>query len=81
VFHANGLFNYIPYQYTMSNIKYRRGSISNDDITDAKLLYAQQIYENVIHPDTNEITNRFGRLSFIPIGKSLLVAILLSQLT
>ncbi|XP_015364517.1 PREDICTED: sideroflexin-2-like [Diuraphis noxia] len=65
----------------MSNTEYRNGSISNDDITDTKLLCAQQIYENVIHPDTNEVQNRFGRLSFIPIGKSLLVAVLLSQLT
>ncbi|XP_029342262.1 sideroflexin-2-like [Acyrthosiphon pisum] len=57
------------------------GSISNDDITETKLLYAHQIYESVIHPDTNEVQNRFGRLSFIPIGKSLIVGVLLSQLT
>ncbi|XP_026807716.1 sideroflexin-2-like [Rhopalosiphum maidis] len=56
------------------------GSISND-ITDTKLLHEHQIYENVIHPDTNEIQNTFGRLSFMPIGKALLVAVLLSQLT
>ncbi|XP_022181674.1 sideroflexin-2-like [Myzus persicae] len=65
----------------MTKTEYRYGSITNDDITDTKLLHAQQIYENVIHPDTNEVQNRFGRLSFIPIGKSLLVAVLLSQLT
>ncbi|XP_025201828.1 sideroflexin-2-like [Melanaphis sacchari] len=56
------------------------GSISNE-ITDKKLLQTHQIYENAIHPDTNEIKNILGRLSFIPIGKALLVAVLVSQLT
>ncbi|XP_050057292.1 sideroflexin-2-like isoform X1 [Aphis gossypii] len=59
---------------------YLNGSISND-MTDTRLLYEHQIYENAIHPHTNEVQNIFGRLSFMPIGKAFLVAVLLTQLT
>lgn len=59
---------------------YRCGSVSNNT-TEAQLLYAKQVYENAFHPDTTEKQNVLGRLSFLPIGKPLLVAAILSQLT
>jgi hypothetical protein len=56
----------------------RHGSTLNN-ASESDILFAKQIYENTIHPDTAEIRNMFGRLSFIPIGKALIVASLLTQ--
>lgn len=62
-----------------SNFLSRYGLLAPNEVTEAQLFYANQIYENAYHPDTAEIQNVFGRLSFVPIGKTLLVAALLSQ--
>lgn len=61
-------------------INYRYRKIPSNTITEAKMLYAQQICENAFHPDTNEIQNILGP-SFIPIGKGILIAALLAQLS
>lgn len=58
----------------------RHGPTANEAI-ELNILYAKQIYENAIHPDTVEVKNMFGRLSFLPIGKALVVASLLTQFT
>lgn len=82
----NSIVNsYTPIILTIINtfsffIIYRCGSIPKN-ITDAQVLYAKQIYENAFHPDTAEKQNVFGRLSFMPIGKGILIATLLTQLS
>lgn len=50
-------------------------------MSDSDILYAKQVYENAFHPDTAEVQNVFGRLSFIPFGKAVLIATLLVRLT
>lgn len=56
-----------------------RHGFTSSNVSESEILFAKQIYENAIHPDTAEVKNMFGRLSFIPIGKALIVASLLSQ--
>lgn len=55
------------------------GRPATNNATESEILYAKQVYENAIHPDTAEVKSMFGRLSFIPIGKALIVASLLTQ--
>ena len=35
-----------------------------DDVTDAELRYAKKLYESAYHPDSGELQNVIGRMSF-----------------
>jgi len=60
-------------------LKYICQTIPSDTGIEPKMLYTLQICKNTLHPDTDEIQNVLGRLSFMPIGKGILIAALLGK--